>query len=154
MDKSLLVLRNRLPAFIWVFTALWLVFLGVMTLELVTEGPPEGYSMLVMAAILGAFWVAGLGLAAYAGSKPCTSVTVDAGGDVLFSRRYPFRLERRRFPASAINAAEVVESTDDEGDSYFYARVSAGGESFDIAEGHDREHCEQVCGRFNEALSQ
>lgn len=153
MEKSLLVLRNRMPAFVWGFAATWIALLVVMTAELVIDGPPLGYSFPVMAVVLGVFWIAGLGLLAYACSKPCTFVTVDAGATVTFTKRYPHKRERNSFAVGEISAAEVSESTDDEGDPYFFARVtSSDGESFDIAEGHDRERCAQVCGRFNQAL--
>jgi hypothetical protein len=139
--------------FVWGFAALWLAMLALMTWVLFTKGPPEGYSMPVTAMIMGVFWIAGAGLAAYVAAKPCIRVRVGRGGRVEIVHRYPLRRVRRTVPASQVGAATVVESKDSDGDPYFHARITLDGSApVDIAEGHDRAACERVCERFNRAI--
>lgn len=152
MQTSVLIFRNRIALFQWVFAALWVAMLGAMTWLLATQGPPPGYSMVSTAAIMLAFWMAGAGLIAYVGRKSCTTVAVGPGEAVACTRRYPFRVERWKLSCKSISRAELVESVDDESDPYFYSRIkAAGGLMFDLAESHSREYCEAVCERFNQA---
>ena len=52
-----------------------------------------------------------------------------------------------------IAPATVVESIDDEGAPYFYARVPIqDGTWMDLAEGHHRASCEMTCICFNAIL--
>ena len=132
------------------FAAAWLSMLAAMTRLLFTEGVP-GETALI-SGIFALFWIGGVGLAAYVSSKPCTTVSVERDRRVSCTRRYPFRVQRWRLGAGAVSPAVVVESTDSEGDPYFYARIAGEDESFDLAESHGREYCEAACERFNSAL--
>jgi hypothetical protein len=47
-----------------------------------------------------------------------------------------------------------VDSTDDEGAPYFYARITTSdGADLDLLEGHRPEDCEEACTRFNAAVA-
>ncbi len=146
--------RNNTPAFIWAFTAVFLLFLSAMTFLVLRDGAPSGYSLSFTVAVLLLFWTGGLGLLAYASAKPCSRVTLQPDGEVLFALRYPFRSVGRRVKAHDLTPARVVESQDDEGLPYFYARVVLkDGSAMDLSEGHSRERCEETCRRFNGRIS-
>ena len=139
--------------FLWGFAAVWLALLAAMTYVVVRDGPPAGTSATMVVAIMGTFWLFGIGLVAFVTTKPCFSVSVDQGNRVSATWRYPHKVVRKELRAASVTPAGVVDSQDSEGGPYFYARVqSAAGDSIDIAEGHDRSACEQACERFNRAL--
>jgi hypothetical protein len=147
------VFRNRSAGFIWGFAALWLSLLMAMTHVFARDGPPSGYSSVIVVAIMAFFWVGGIGLAAFALSKPCILVTVEPDTRVCATWRYPHKVVRKQFNAASVLPAEVVDAQDDEGNPYFYARVRTVGTAFfDLAEGHTRSLCESACDRFNLAL--
>lgn len=147
------VFKNRIALFQWTFAAVWLSMLAAMTRLSFTQGAPDGTSPALLTGILMVFWVGGAGLVAYVSSKPCTTVSIGRDRRVSCTRRYPFRVRHWRLGAEAVTPAAVVEASDDEGDPYFYARIAGNDESFDIAESHNREHCQAVCEEFNRALS-
>jgi len=126
-----------------------------MTYVVLRDGPPAGTSVPMIALIMSAFWICGIGLGAFISTRPCFFVTVNQGGSVTATWRYPHKVVRKVLQATSVKPATVINSRDSEGDPYFYARVIAiGGESIDIAEGHNRAACEQACERFNLALQE
>lgn len=144
---------NRVAIFAWAFASVLLVMVAAFTALLVRDGPPPGYSAEAMSALLAAFWLAGLGLAAFASSKPYVRVAVTSGGLTVVTWRHPFSRVSRTVPTSRAMPATVVESQDDEGALYFLARTTlADGSTVDLGEGHDRDSCEDLCRRFNELL--
>jgi hypothetical protein len=145
--------QNRLAAFLWGFAAIWLTGLLAMTYVVLRDGAPDGTSVPTVVIIMVLFWIAGIGLAVYVSTKPCFSVTVEQGGCVSATWRYPHKVMRKLLPAASLLPAAVIASRDSDGDPYFYARVNTvGGEPIDITEGHSRAACEQACERFNSAL--
>lgn len=144
---------NRVAIFAWIFAGVFLVMVAVFTALLVRDGPPPGYSATAMSALLAAFWLAGLGLAAFASSKPYVRVAVTPDGLTVVTWRYPFSRVSRTVRTERVMPATVVESQDDEGAPYFLARATlADGTTVDLGEGHDRDTCEDLCTRFNELL--
>ena len=153
MRSPLATFRNRSAAFLWGFAAVWLVMLLAMTYVVLRDGPPDGYPVATVVLVMAFFWVGGIGLGLFVSSKPCFYVTVESGTRVSATWRYPHKAVRKVVPAARVQPAEVVDSKDADGDPYFYARVNTiDGESIDIAEGHSRVACEQVCERFNATL--
>ena len=147
--------RNRIAAVLWVFAALWLAVLLIMTYLLARDGLPGEYPAWAATGIAAFFWLGGVGFTRYVLSKPCFFVTIGEGGQVLVTWRYPHKVVRKRFSASDIRAAGVVEGEDDEGNPYFFARVGTmDSEHFDIREGHSRSLCQDACERFNRALQE
>ena len=148
-----IMFRNRIAACLWVFAALWLAVLLIMTYLLARDGLPAEYPPWAATGVAAFFWLGGIGLTRYALSKPCFFVTIGEGGQVLVTWRYPHKVVRKRFSASDIRAAVVVEDEDDEGNPYFFARVgTSDSKHFDIKEGHSRPLCQDACVRFNRAL--
>ena len=149
------IFRNRLAALLWGFAAVWLTMLVAMTHVVLRDGPPEGFSPPILSVVMALFWVAGIGLVAFVATKPCFIVTVEQGGRVSATWRYPHKVVRKELPAASVLPATVIDSRDSDGDPYFYARVNTiDGEIIDITEGHSQVNCERACERFNSALYQ
>jgi hypothetical protein len=69
--------RNGKAMILWIFGAVWISFLLLMTWELVTDGFPPRGSHHLMLATMALFWVVGIGMTAYLASIPCVTVVVD-----------------------------------------------------------------------------
>lgn len=154
MATHAVIFRNRVNAFLWGFTLVWMGMLAAFTWLYFADGEAESTRGLLEHGALLLFWLGGLGLVGWASASPCSFVSVSPGGTVRFTRRYPFRAERWQIAAGEASPAEVVESRDSDGDPYFYARIRGPrGEAFDLAESHSRELCEAACERFNRAIN-
>jgi hypothetical protein len=157
-------IRNNIALFGWVFTTIFLLFCGIMSYIIFRDGasniqinPPDNkneYPPWVVLSIMAAFWLVGIGFAAYQWRKPCVHTEVRADGMVVVTMYYPFRRDRRLIPASMFHATEVRETTDSEGDPYFECLLTLIDDtSFIIVEGHSREYCDTVCARFHTAIA-
>lgn len=146
--------KNHKAAFLWGFMAVFMSFVAAMTYVLLRDGPPAGYSEAMMAAVMGFFWIGGLGGCSFAASKPCVTVRVHVKSAVSVVHRYPFHRVESHAAIDKVKQAWVIESRDDEGDPYFIVRAKfVDGADFDLFENHDRQSCESACARFNTALS-
>ena len=142
--------RNNVAAFLWGFSAIFLLFVAVMTYVFIRDGAPSGHSPIILTGVMVLFWVGACGLTLFSASKHCLRVTVKSDSHISITWRFPFRKEERIVARADLAPASVVESTDDEGAPYFYARVPLqDGTMIDLAEGHDRGACEATCTRFN-----
>ena len=149
----MVVFRNHKAAYLWVFMAVFMTLVAAMSYVFLRDGPPPNYSMALMSAILGGFWIGGLAGSSFVASKPCVTVTVQPHSSVRIVHRYPFRRDQQEVHNNQIENAQVVESCDDEGDPYFFARAKLfDGSSVDLFECHDRQSCEAACARFNQAV--
>lgn len=148
------VFHNGKAAFLWGFAVIFLLFMLAMSWVFFRHGPPPAHPRGLIAVAVAALWVGGLGLAAYAGSRHCLTVTVYEDRSVQIVRRYPWRKEERRLRPGEVGAAKVHESRDDDGYPYFSARVDLeDGSRLELAEGHDRDRCERQCLHFNSLLT-
>lgn len=109
-------IRNRLAIAGWVFMALWLGILGLLSWVLHRDGPHPGQPADLQYAVFGLFWLVGIPGTAYAWAQPCTRFAVDAGGGVTIARRSLFAREVETFPPGSIAAVAVREARNDEGD--------------------------------------
>jgi hypothetical protein len=142
--------RNRVAWALWIFMAIWMAFLCLMTGIVVRDGPPAGYSAPAVWAILAVFWLFGAAVSVWAGTNRTVRVDVTDSGALLVTHRSPFRAERRRIEAVHVLPAEVVEGRDSDGDAYFTSRVTlADGATIDLAESHDQAAMEATTKRFN-----
>ena len=145
--------HNNTATFAWGFAIVFMLMLPAMTYVVARDGPPEGHSLPVIAAVMGFIWLGGLGLSAYAMTKCCLRVTVLVDGALSIAWRYPFRTRRRIVALASVGSAEVLQAEDSEGSPYFYTRVSlADGSRIDLAEGHSRERCVSKAEAFNACL--
>lgn len=147
--------RNNVAAFLWGLSAIFLVLVAAMTYVLIHDGTPLGYSPIIVTGALALFWIGAVGFTGFSMSKHCLCVTVQSDSHVFMTWSFPFRKEEKNVARTDIAPAKVVESPDDEGASYFYARVPIqDGTMIDIAEGHHRASCEATCTRFNRVQGQ
>jgi hypothetical protein len=139
---------NRAAGFVWAFVIVWLTLLVAFTVLLARDGPPEGYSLPIMAAALAIFWIAGLAAGGVASAKPCYVASLKSSGATLLWQ-YPFRRIRLAIPLDQIEPPEVVEGRDSDGDPYFFAQLTLPAlPQFDLAEGGSRTECDNVCRAF------
>ncbi len=149
----MVVFRNCKAAFLWGFMAVFITFVALMTWVLFRDLSNSKSHGFWQAAIMGVFWVAGLGFSAFAARRPCVSVAVQAG-TVRIVHRYPFSREQREVLPGEFESARIVESRDSDGDPYFHARACLNDGSYvDLFESQNRERCEAVCERFNAAVA-
>jgi hypothetical protein len=142
--------RNRAAWALWIFMAVWMFFLCLMTYVLLRDGPPPGYSWQTMWAVMFFFWTVGLAATAWATSQRIVRVEVRDSGALDVTWRWPFRALRRRVEAADVPPAEIVYGADSDGDPYYTCRVTlADGTTVDLAEGHDEASIEGVAARFN-----
>lgn len=142
--------RNNLAAFLWSFSAFFLLFVAAMTYVLIRDGAPSGYPPIVLAAALSIFWIGAVGFTAFALSKHCLCVTVLPDSRVSIAWRFPFKKKERTVTRAEIAPAKVFESLDDEGVPYLHVHVPLHeGTTINIVEGHDRATCVAICTRFN-----
>ena len=154
VQKTVTSFANRISAFTWGFAFCWIAMLVSFTWIFQRDGAPDGFPQEAMAALLGVFWLGGLGLAAKAMNSPLCSVSVDSKGDVSLAWQYPHKCVRKSFPAASLGSPVLVVDRDSDDAPYFRARLSLPDGSFvDIAEGHDRDDCDRACERFRQAVS-
>lgn len=145
---------NRISVFVWGFAFCWIGMLLAFTWIFVRDGAPEGIPNEGMAAILGFFWLGGLGLANHAMNSPSYWITVDSKRQVSLTWQYPHRRVSKTYPASLLGLPTLFEYRDSDGDPYFRTRLTLPDGSFiDIAEGHDRDDCESARDRFMKAVA-
>jgi len=157
------ILRNNVALFGWGFSVFFLLMCTVFSYILIRDGAssvqiyppdiPDYYPVLVPLSILGAFWLAGLGLANFLAGIPCVRVEVSPDRVTRVEKRFPFRKELAFLLPTEVASVELLESRDSDGDPYFMVRLlSIHGLSCDIAEGSDRSHCEDILARFRMAI--
>lgn len=147
------VFRNHKALFLWGFAAVFMTFVGLMTWVLIRDGAPAGYSLPFMVAVFAVFWLAGLALVGYVAQAPCIEVRARSHADIVIRWRYPLRRVERRLLRRDATPARMVEGKDSDGDPYFHAQIDLpDGTTVDLWEGHDRDHAEAVCARYNQAL--
>lgn len=148
-----MIVRNRLALVYWAFAAVVFLFTATMTFVTLGGGPGEPDSPILELGVMTLFWFGSLGLLAFAASQPIIRVEWAVGGGLRIESRYPFRCESRQVLLTEIRTVEVVEEADDEGDAHFFARMFLlDGTHVDLHESHDRDRCEGVKERFNEAI--
>jgi hypothetical protein len=142
--------RNRMAWAIWIFMAIWMTFLCLMTWVVFRDGPAGGYSWPTMWAILALFWLFGSAASVWASTIRVVRVEVTDSGALEVTWRWPFRVERRRVEAAEVPRAEMIYGSDSDGDPYFTSRVTlADGATIDLAESHDEASIEAATARFN-----
>jgi hypothetical protein len=68
-------------------------------------------------------------------------------------KRYLFWKDVKTIPHAKLVSATVSETTDIDGDPYFCVQLtSPNGVATTIAESSDRERCQDICARFNNAI--
>lgn len=150
----MLQFRNQTARFLWGFTSVWLLMLIAMTWVVLRDGAPSGYHPLFIYGVMLMFWASGIGLGNYAFKQPCLDVRIE-GLNLYITEAYPLLKKHRHLPLAQVSPAQLVESTDSEGDPYFYARIALeDGTVLNLSEGSQRETCQAACESFNHKLAQ
>lgn len=153
MASSSFVIRNRMAAVGWGFMAVWLGMLALFTFIMGRDGPHPSQPALLQQGVLAGFWIIGVTVAGHVLSKPCTRLSVDAGGQATLVRRTPFGREAETWPPGGIATVEVRAGKDDEGDPYWRTFLVAhdGAERL-IREGRDPDDQHDLAATLRAAL--
>jgi hypothetical protein len=137
----------------WIVTLCFLLLVALLTLALRRNGPDWGYPPWLQQSALVALWIGGYLGVGHLLRRPCTSLRVLAGGDVVLTRIWPGWLRRQRIPRGAIAAVTVREEPDAEGDPHYRTRlVLAGGEAIIVQHGHRAARQEAAAAGLRAAL--
>lgn len=146
-------IRNRMPAFGWVFIGIFLGFNAIFTWILGRDGSPAGAPAPLMHLVLGAFWMVGIAVAAHLWSLPVTRLTQAPDGSLRLVSRTPLRKRVEILPRAAIAGVALVQDRDAEGDPCWRTELLLvdGGRRM-IREGHDRAAQEALAAWLRAAL--
>jgi len=148
----LVVVRNNIAVFGWLFMSVWMGFLVLITYIFVRDGGFHQFNPLAETGVMLMFWVFGLGGCGELFGHARVRVTVDAGG-VLVEERYFLRRRTARVRAADVVLSEVRETKDSEGDPYFVCALTLpSGRSVTVAESNDRQTVEATRQRLAAAL--
>ncbi len=157
-------LTNRLPAFGWLMSLLFLAVCvtfsyllwrdGVGSVAVYGEDRPETYPPWLMPLVLAAFWLVELGVLGHLTAMPCVRAEVLADRSLHLHLRYLWRSRDLHLSAEELTAAVLVR--EESGDwPYFYVRlVLADGSEVNLAEGSEQARCAAICAEFNAAIGQ
>lgn len=138
MSAATLVLRNRLALAGWIFMAIWMGMLCLITYILVRDGSIPGTGPLVGMGVMALFWMFGVAGCAYCYAIPCVAVTI-RDGRVSIRERFMFRSQEETFPVASLMTPPLVETKDDEGAPYFRCVLTTpAGRTVVCSEGSDR----------------
>lgn len=146
-------IANRLAIAAWVFMALWLAFLALMTWVLHSGGPHPSQPAWVQQGAIGLFWLIGLPASLQAFAEPMTRLRIYPDRSATITRRSLLAREEEHYPPSSIAAVEVRQGKDGDGDPIFRATlVAADGRERLIREGPDVAVQEALAQRARVAL--
>jgi hypothetical protein len=146
------VVSNNMAIALWIFMAVWLAMLCCFTYLFARDGSPPEVGVFGLP-LLGLFWLAGIGVGAWAFSHPLIRVGVSPQG-VVVRERWLWRARERRYAVAALAAPATVVGTDSDGDPYFKCVLTLpGGEALTVAESHARPPVEAVQRRLETALA-
>ncbi len=136
------LVANRRAGILWAFSAVWLGMLGLVTVAILRDGPPEGYPPELIRALLGLFWIGGLCLVALCAHMPMFLATATPEGRLRLTWRYPHRRRRQEHEAAELALPPVEARTDSDGETQYRAvLLLPDGSEFVLAEGRSREAC-------------
>lgn len=140
-------IANRLAIAGWVFMAIWMGFLALMTWVLHRDGPHPSQPGWLQQGAIALFWLVGLPATLQAFAEPMTRLRIGADGDATITRRSLLSREEERFPPGSIAAVEVRQGKDSDGDPIFRTTLVA-------TDGRERLIREGPDGAVQEALAQ
>lgn len=150
---STIDLRDRSAVFGWVFMALWLGMLGLMTWVLRRGGPHPSQPADLQYAVFGVFWLVGIPAGLHMLAQPCIRFVVAADGSLTITRRSAFGRNAETFPPGSIARVETRPAKDDEGDPVFRVTViAADGRERLARQGPDEAAQQVLAARLRTAL--
>jgi hypothetical protein len=106
----------------WIFMAIWLTFLGIVTWLYIRDGSFGQFPPAVERGIVVLFWVFGAAGSAYVFGMPLVTLALD--GDTFVAREYALRGRREsRFPVTSESRPIMRKTRDAEGDDVYLVEV-------------------------------
>lgn len=131
-------ITNRLAMAAWIFMAIWMGFVVLMTWVLHHDGPHPSQPAWLQQGAMAVFWLIGLPATLQAFAEPITRFRIGADGGATLTRRSLLWREEEQYPPGSIAAVEVREGRDGEGDPIFRSvLVAVDGRERLIREGPD-----------------
>lgn len=146
-------IRDRMAIAAWVFMAVWMGTLTLMTSVLLRDGPHPSQPADLQFGVIGAFWLVGIPVSIQMLCTPVTRLVVDAAGGVTIHRRSVLTREVETFAPGSLSV-EVRPGKDDEGERVWRTTLVAGDGRERLARaGPAREEQEALADRLRTALS-
>lgn len=146
-------LRNRLPAFGWVFAACFDAMLLGFLWVIVRDGWPKDVPFWVQWPIVAMFVISAIWLSVWLFGMPMTEARIGRDRVLQLKRRWLLRSSAERIRAEQVTSVQMFEDTDSDGDPYFRCRLwLKDGTHADLNEGWDRERVAADVARIREAL--
>ncbi len=153
MTKKQFILRNNIAIVGWIFCAIWMGMLCLITYVFSRDGGFHQFGPPIETAIMLMFWVFGLAACGNAFSQSRIALIVD-NGRATVQERWPHRTRTERFDAGMIAMPAIETGKDSDGDPYFRCILTTpSGHAVTIAEGNDRETVEAKRDRLLAALA-
>lgn len=152
LQDERLEFRNNMAVAGWVFMAIWTGFLCLFTYIFMRDGGFRQYDPAVEWAILGLFWLFGLGGCSYFFGTPRFRMTV-VNGQVTVNERWLLRRSTETFSLKVMADPVVIRDKDSEGDPYFRCRaITPSGRRIIVSESNDEETVRNACQRLSDAI--
>ena len=147
------VLRDRSAIAAWVFIAIWMGVLALITVVMTRHGPHLSQPAELQYGVLAVFWLVGIPASAQMLASPCRRLEVDRAGGVTIHRRSPLTREVETFPSGSVSV-ELRPGRDDEGDTVWrITLVARDGRERLARAGRVREDEEAIAERLRAALT-
>lgn len=147
-----IVFRNNMAVVGWVFMAIWLGGVGLISWLFVRDGGFHQMHPLIEVGIMLMFWMFGLAGGGYLFSRTRVRLTIRQGTATLRESAL-WKSREERIPAGSITVAPVLKGRDSEGDPYFSCLVvTPDGRQVTVGESHDEASMEALRERVASAL--
>lgn len=154
MTTERLILRNNIAIVVWIFGAIWIGMLFLITYLFVRDGGFHQFDPPIETAIMLIFWVFGFACYHHIAGLSRTALVVE-NGRVTVSEHWPFRARTEQFDPGEIDLPILETGRDSEGDRYFRCVITTpSGHAVAVAEGNDREIVEAAYRKLLAALAQ
>ncbi len=147
------IFHNRRAAVGWVFMAIWLGMLTIITWLFLRDDGFHQFSRPVEAGIILMFWVFGIGGAAYLFSHPLIRL-VRRGDSLIVTERWLLRRRDCTVAIADLAPPRIDETVDSEGDPYFCCILDLpGGRAVAFSEHNRRAPAEEAILAFAAATA-
>lgn len=145
------VFRNDTALGLWLFVAAWIAMLACFSYIAWRDGgiPQVGHWTWPL---LGGFWLAGIGILAWAAQFPLLRLELSADG-VCVRERFPLRRSEARYRTRDLVAPRVENARDDDGDARYDCVLDLSGPRRVVLLGSaDADAAQRCCAELTAAL--
>ncbi len=133
----------------WIIVGLFQAGVVLAIILVAVNGWPGQFPMPVEAALLAFFLLGGIFGGWWAYRRPIIGIEVTPS-HLHLHRWYPLVYQEETFLRAAIDQTAIVTEQDSDGDPYYVAVLTLqGGQTYRLAEGHQRKLCEDVLTALN-----